>query len=127
LRLRSHRFSRKETQRLVDTVVIILKKSEPTPFARSASSVYGLRQNLCLSGWPWLLAHLTAAAIVARALAQIGARFPSWIEGQPSYTKLGFYLRPDEFCWECGDMLPKFKKRFCSPDCVKRWHKRDLL
>ena len=85
-----------------------------------------MRANLCLNGWPWMLAHFVATDVVSRALKQIGARRPSWIEGQRAFTGYGYTMRIDVACWQCGDVLPMFRKTFCCDDCCRAWNKLGL-
>jgi hypothetical protein len=93
----------------------MMRKAEPTPFAVEGSCYYDLRAKLCLRGWPWTPADLQAAAVVDAALRRVRARRPSWAEGQLEFCNGGF-LR-DDICWQCGDPLPHFAKRFCCEDC----------
>ena len=114
-------FRGERRQNLIDDCARVLRLGEPTLFAFSARSLYLLRAWLCLRGWPWKVAHQTATEIVISALGQISARLPSWIEGQREFTSLGFCMRMDVACWQCGDALPRFKKKFCSPTCQEAW------
>jgi hypothetical protein len=123
--VRRFRFSRRDGQRLVDLVAGYLNLGEPTAFARSSISLYVIRSSLCLIGWPWSVANETAASIVTQALNQLGARRPSWAEGQREFTALGNFLRED-FCWECGDALPKYAKKFCNGSCAQAYRARSV-
>jgi hypothetical protein len=85
--------------------------------------IHSLRANLCLLGFSWVLAHVLATDVVMRALDQIGARRPSWIEGQREFTSLGYTMRVDVNCWQCGDQLPMFRKKYCSDECCRVWNR----
>lgn len=93
----------------------VLKTYTSSKFEHEASCRHGLRQALCLDGHGWHEADAEAAAIVAEALLYMGAKRPSWLEGQPEYT-----LAPEN-CQRCGVALeaPGDRKlrRFCSEAC----------
>jgi hypothetical protein len=129
---RKYRFSKDDRLRAIDYVASVLRNGEPTKFARSAALVHRMRQQLCLRGWPWIIAHETATDIVQRALDRLGVKPPPWIDGQPEVTELRAELCINQPCWNCGDRLPMFKKRYCCRDCreaVQRFlqalHKND--
>ena len=121
--------SKNKRRALIDVLAKTMRVAEPTAFAEEAPRRHGLRSNLCLAGWPWIIADLTAAALVHTALRQIGARRPYWIEGQRDYCH-GVFLRNDH-CWICGSPLPPYAKKFCGPSCQRigdreRWkHNHD--
>ncbi len=109
---------------LVDAVVQILKRGDPTVFAFEASCRHGIRQQLCLQGWSWALADATAADIVAAALRQIGAKRPTWLEGQQAHFQDGASV-PRERCLGCGKpLLVEITERFCSRPCKGAWRAR---
>jgi hypothetical protein len=94
-----------------------MRKAEPTVFAAEGPRRHSLRAGLVLHGWSWPLADATAAAVVRGALRRIRARRPTWIEGQLEYCSGGF--QRDDHCWNCGEPLPHFAKRFCCADCLR--------
>src|SRR5690606_7695490 len=92
---------------LVESVVTILKSADPTPFAFEASCRHGLRSRLTLEGWNWKDADDTAADIVATALRQIGAKRPTWAEGQPDWAQNGSGTMIERTrCIRCRGPLP---------------------
>lgn len=102
---------------LVEKVANALRIGDPTIFRFEASCRAGLRTMFCLQGIRWALADLEAAEIVAAALRQLGARRPTWYEGQPDVQELhGGRMY-------CGN--PKCRKPigrgwragYCSEDC----------
>jgi hypothetical protein len=102
---------------LVRITAKMMRKAEPTAFAVEGPRYSSLRAGLCLQGWPWIPADLQAAAVVHAALRRVRARRPSWIEGQLEYCNGGFVR--DDICWNCGDPLPHFAKKFCCDDCCR--------
>jgi hypothetical protein len=114
------RLTKDRQKALIAKVTDVLRRGEPTVFARSAATRHGIRSTFCLSGWPWLIADLTAAGIVDRALNRLGARYPTWLEGQREYTG----HEPRIFCAnpECGAPIPceaRLDQAYCSQACRK--------
>jgi hypothetical protein len=72
---------------LRDQIADILRTGEPTPFAFEAACRHGLRRALVAMSWKWAIADTVAADIVAAALRDIGAKRPTWYEGQPEFTR----------------------------------------
>src|SRR5690606_16914077 len=85
-----------------------------------------MRSGLCLRGWPWADADAAAAEIVAAALNMVGARRPTWQQGQPEYVQFGVVLEERTRCVVCGWKLPEGHRLYCSPTCfeVKRHDRR---
>ncbi len=106
---------------MVAKVAHALSKGQPTVFQFSASYHHGIRSGLCLIGWPWIIADLTAAAVVDRALKRLGATYPRWVEGQRDYAQMGLMLIDN--CWNCGKpLLGELGSKYCSPVCRQRFH-----
>lgn len=97
-------------------------------FQFEASCRHGLRQGFTLKGWTWREADTEASEIVLRALNQIGAKRPTWLQGQPEWADTAPSTRTVwEFtnCARCGKPLPehnahRFYARFCSRLCSTR-------
>ena len=106
-------------KRLVAETCIILKTGEPTHFAFEASCRHGLRSALCLEGWAWVDADKTAAEIVSAALMIIGARRPTWQQGQPEWTQQGAVAEVRDTCKRCARELPEGHKKWCSMQCAQ--------
>lgn len=102
---------------LIEMLLPFMREAQPTPFAYEAPGRYRLRSKLCLQGWPWNYADQQAAAITHAVLRRLGTRRPTWIEGQQEYCHEGF-LR-DDLCWNCGNGLPKYAKRYCCHRCMR--------
>lgn len=123
LRPRKARAPRLATARrkaLVDRCAVILRAGEPTCFAFEANCRHSLRAGLCLNGWSWARADTEAAEIVAEALRRIGARRPTWREGQPRYTQEGFSPIERSRCIWCARGLPDDRWLYCCTTCSQR-------
>jgi hypothetical protein len=96
----------------------LMRDAEPTPFAVEGPCRAGIRSSLCLQGWPWTMADVTATDIVLAALNAVGARRPSWLEGQPEYTQPGAIPIERERCVRCRKPLPDGHWKFCGPICA---------
>ena len=113
----------KARQARVQRIAKVLSQAEPTPFALQAAAVAGIRARLCLKGWPWAAAHWEADQLVKAALDRIGARRPSWAQGQPGYAlsdahKLFVRTR----CARCARPLPEGHTRWCCWHCYDAAH-----
>ncbi|MBN8998071.1 MAG: hypothetical protein J0H54_01425 [Rhizobiales bacterium] len=86
-----------------------------SPFEFEGAAVAGIRAALCLAGYDWSRSDQEAQAVVAGALSRIGARRPSWEEGQRAYVE------PRENCRWCGTGLPEEDQRwgFCCHEHAK--------
>lgn len=103
---------------LVAGVADVLRRGDPTVFALSATCRHSLRIVLVLHSWPWIIADLTSAGIVDRALRQVGAEVPRWIEGQPEYVATPGYSPPERYqCMRCGRPVPEGRRLYCSHRC----------
>lgn len=113
------RINKDRRRHLVETVAAILKRGEPTVFAFEAACRHGLRSRLCLQGWKWAEADALAAEIVATALNRIGARRPTWEEGQPEFAQNGAgALIERTRCIRCHKPLPENHRKFCGHTCA---------
>ncbi len=120
------RLSKEKHRAIIEAVALILKTGEPTMFAYEASCRHGIRQQLCLEGWSWDLADAVAADIVAEALRLIGAKRPTWQEGQPEWTQQGVLREVREHCARCRKPIPQERidrsvatpAKYCSMECT---------
>lgn len=104
-----------------------MRAAEPTPFAAEGPCRAGIRESLCLDGWRWSRADDEAADIVAAALAEVGARRPTWQQGQPEYTQPGALPILRQHCINCAKPLPEGHYKFCCRPCAKAYaSRRDL-
>jgi hypothetical protein len=106
--------ARRERTRLVADV---LRHYWVSPFQFEGAVTAGLRAELCLRGWPWELADTEARRLVKAALALIGARRPTWQQGQPEHTQEGATYIPRDRCARCTRRLPEGRPRYCSDVC----------
>ncbi|WP_206453869.1 hypothetical protein [Aurantimonas marina] len=117
------KINRDRRRRLVENTIEILKTGQPTPFTYEAACRHGLRSAFCSDGWTWRDADATALDIVATALRFIGAKRPTWMEGQPEHTQEGFSPIERTRCVRCGGNMPDddlqngWERRYCSNMC----------
>lgn len=125
-RVREKRLKRKADQtyrrKLIDQTATVMQRGEPSVFAFEGFMRHGLRSGLCLRGWSWADADELAADIVRSALHQIGARRPTYQQGQPEWTQDGVILIERERCVRCGWQLPENSRKFCSRLCHSAHH-----
>lgn len=114
------RLSGDRRRQLVETTAKVLRDGEPTPFAFEATCRHGLRSALCWQGWSWKEADEAAADIVATALKRIGARRPTWMEGQPDHCQPGVMALARTRCVRCGNKLPEAHDKWCGAVCKAR-------
>lgn len=100
-----------------DGLAAIMRDLEPTPFAGEGPARAGVRARLCMAGWPWQAADAEAELLTRAALQVIGARRPSWRQGQPEHTQDGYAPFTRERCKRCAKPLPEGNYTFCGPVC----------
>lgn len=109
-------FTGEKRKSAVQRVMDVLRDWRSTPFEHEGSVRTGIRASLCLQKHPWQVADNEAIALVGEALHLLGAKRPSWLEGQPQYTI------PVENCQNCGGPLDADDianhRRFCSQECT---------
>jgi hypothetical protein len=116
------KLSRLKFLELRDEVADCVRTGEPTPFAYEASCRHGLRSSLVLRGWKWARADFIANEIVVDALRIIGAKRPSWYEGQPEFTRT---VQERLRCAnkKCGKPIERESDQvmlYCSEPCRQR-------
>ncbi|MCO6390563.1 hypothetical protein GTW25_05920 [Aliihoeflea aestuarii] len=88
-----------------------------SPFEEEGTMIAGLRSGLCLDGYGWSRSDQQAREIVSEALRLLGAKRPTWEQGQPDYVE------PHENCKVCGGPLDEealsYRDRFCSAECAR--------
>ncbi|EAQ35763.1 hypothetical protein NB311A_05083 [Nitrobacter sp. Nb-311A] len=102
---------------IVRVVTSILAGGEPTRFAFEATCRHAVRSRLCLNGWSWAAADDLAADVVKDALRRLGARRPTWKEGQPEWAQDGFAPILRTRCIRCHRTLEGERWKFCSELC----------
>ncbi len=92
---------------LVSRIRAIMVHGEPTVFAYEAPIRHGIRSGLILSGgWTWKAADAAAAEVVREVLNQLGAKRPTWQQGQPGWTEEGIARLQRDNCARCGKPIP---------------------
>jgi hypothetical protein len=112
-------------QRLVGAAVAVLSSGYPTKFVYEGAVRTGVRRQLCLDGWPWADADSAAAGVVETALRRVGAKRPTWKEGQPAYTEDGFAPIERTRCIHCSGPIPEGRRAsalYCSVMCKNRFN-----
>lgn len=115
------RINRDRQKAIRDKVAAIMRAVEPTPFAAEGPCRAGIRSALCLQGWRWPDADAAAAEIVAAALHIVGAKRPTWYQGQPEWTQPGALPVLRDRCKRCRGPIPEGRRMFCCFEC-KKWH-----
>jgi len=103
----------------------IILEGDPTPFVFEGPLRHGIRSALCLQGWPWAVANVTATELVGEALAGIGAKRPTWAQGQPWHTEGGVVRVAWARCARCHGELPPSDqhRKYCSRLCRDAAHR----
>jgi predicted nucleic acid-binding Zn ribbon protein len=118
-RPKAPRLKGERRRHVVDEVIDLLKDWRFSKFENEGSVRHGLRAAMCLDGHRWPLADIEADLVVQEGLDRIGAKRPSWTEGQRDYAD------PHHNCAWCGQDLPEEmisgarQGRFCSSVCAK--------
>ncbi|PZU23804.1 MAG: hypothetical protein DI589_05915 [Shinella sp.] len=111
--------TREKRQHLINRVVDTLSDWRCTPFENEGAIRAGLRAGMCVEGHSWTEADDTAQGLLVAAFQRVGARRPSWEQGQRQYTIA------EENCNWCGmeiadeDRAGNRKARFCSSVCAR--------
>ena len=121
------RLGRRRRSKLAEAIATMMRDARdagaPTLFTYEATCRRGIRAALCLQGWPWSVADVTADEAVQRALGLVGAERPSWEEGQPEWTLEDRSLPIErERCARCHKPLPEASWKFCSGLCRRAFH-----
>src|SRR5690606_38335342 len=104
---------------LVVRVMRVLDQHNFTIFEFEGFCRHQLRSKFCLEGMSWEKADHNAAEIVGAALRRLGAKRPSWEEGQPRWTERGYIFVERTRCVQCGWKLPEGNKLYCSSRCFE--------
>jgi hypothetical protein len=104
---------------IADRLADMATDAEPTPFAIEGPARHGIRSSLCLQGWPWQASDYEAMLLLIRAHQIVGAKRPTWEQGQPEYTQPGVLPIERTNCVRCGKPLPEGHIKFCSAVCFK--------
>ncbi|MZR15036.1 hypothetical protein GQE99_18610 [Maritimibacter sp. DP07] len=82
----------------------------------------GIRADLCLQGWSWGTADLTACDMLAEAFRRVRAVRPTWNEGQPEWVIHEGLLIERTRCVRCSAPLPEGHHKFCGKACSMAMH-----
>jgi hypothetical protein len=102
---------------IVSQTVDLLRDWRFSPFENEGAVHAGLRSALCLKGIGWRRADAAVGDVIRESFNILGAKRPTWQEGQPEY------VTPRENCRWCACPLPDTefgglrKGYFCSPEC----------
>lgn len=107
---------------LIHRIAGVLRDADPTPFAFESAARHGIRGSLCLQGWRWADADRAAAEVIADALRLVGAKRPTWEQGQPEWTQPGVLAVERTRCIRCHGPLPEGHWKFCGPTCHATFH-----
>jgi predicted nucleic acid-binding Zn ribbon protein len=116
---RTKKLSKARREAIVELVAHLMRRAVPTPFRLEAPARAAIRARLCMSGWSWGQADAAADEAVQAALARVGAKRPTWKEGQPEFTQEAVLPLLREFCVRCGKPLPEENYKYCGPVCAK--------
>ncbi|MEF2071896.1 hypothetical protein [Consotaella aegiceratis] len=102
---------------VVSKMMDLMRDWRDSPFENEGPVIAGFRSSLCLEGNPWAASDREAGHVVAEALRLLGAKRPTWAEGQPEYN--GEF----DYCAWCGGALDEddraSRRRFCSAECAR--------
>ena len=116
------KISKEKKTFITGRIAAVLKAGEPTYFAFEGSCRTGVRLALVKQGWNWSEADTIAAEVVAIALHIIGAKRPTWYQGQPAWTEECAIPIKRERCKRCHSPLPEDHWIFCSRECASFYH-----
>lgn len=103
---------------IVRIISSILASAEPTRFAFEATCRHAVRSRLCLNGWSWAAADDLAADVVKDALRRLGAKRPTWKEGQEEWTQDGYAPIERTRCLRCHGQLDEGQLKYCGRLCA---------
>lgn len=110
-------FRGEKRRHVIDEAMDLMRDWRYSHFEFEGATRAGIRAALCLQGYGWHRSDQQTSEIVAEALSLLGAKRPTWNEGQPEYTT------PRENCQQCRGPLDDTQiahaDRFCSAECAK--------
>lgn len=113
-------FSVGKRKHLLGKLMDEMRDWRSSPFELEGTLIHAIRSELCLRGHSWPLSSETSEGLVRQALRLLGAKRPSWDEGQPEATS-----SPDRCIW-CAGPIEAVQGtgqlsniRFCSVVCAR--------
>lgn len=104
-------------ERVLTEVIDALQDWRLSHFENEGAVHHGIRAALCLDGHGWALSDIEADLLVQQGLRTIGAKRPSWEQGQREY------LVARENCSWCQAAIDEEDRakgaRFCSAVCAR--------
>lgn len=109
-------YSRDQRKAVVSKALDILRDWRRSPFEHEGAVRSGLRSGLCVSGYSWERSDAAAAEIVAESLRRLGAKRPTWEQGQREYVEC------EDVCIHCRSQLETtsmdpWRHTYCSKVC----------
>lgn len=104
-------------RRLINEVMDALSDWRKSPFENEGAMRAGLRSAMCLKGHAWAVSDWQAAELVNAAFTEMGAKRPSWEEGERGYA-----LSLDYCAWCFCAIAEEDRsngRRFCSVECAR--------
>lgn len=101
---------------VISKVATMLADFRLTPFEHEARCHHALREGFCLEGHSWRASEAEANEIVREALHRIGAKRPTWEQGQPEYAG-----GKENCSWCHVPLASDHRSRFCDSHCAKMW------
>lgn len=110
---------------VVSKTMDIMRDWRLSPFEYEGETVAGIRSGLCIAGHGWSRSDKAARDAVEAALHQLGAKRPTWEQGQPDYVE-----RRETCVWCKGELEISRSGsgyKYCSPECARiALQKRDF-
>src|SRR5690606_16555424 len=85
---------------MVHRTILLLRNWQSSPFENEGRVRSELRSWLCLLGFEWQQSDQEAANLISEAFHKLGARRPTYLQGQPEHTAY------DGRCLHCGREMP---------------------
>lgn len=112
-------FKGERRKHILDRVLGLIRDWRRSPFEHEASVHHGLRSALCIDGHGFARSEQEAATLVSEGLRLIGAKRPTWQEGQRNHVD------DEDKCRWCSRTLPpeastgNRRHIYCSDVCGK--------
>lgn len=112
-------FKKERRESAIQGALTRLRDWRYSPFEHEGTCRAGIRSALCLDGHDWKRSDAEAASLIAESLHRLGAKRPSWDEGQWHYAV------PREQCARCGGGIDDADQargfRYCSDVCARAY------